>query len=181
MISTLKKVSEILRGSVQWAVYGGVAVAIHNGAFYRNHGDVDIIIEDNEAVIKEIFRLYNLDLHFFVRGRTPRKRAMTEINGVKIEFLFLTGQNPYQIDAPGGKTFRFQLIAKSIDNFLLPVVDLPSLLCIKLKHFASLENDPELNNSEALQNQLKNQLKDLEVLETTMYRLVPHQESSDGW
>lgn len=50
----LSQLSNKLSG-IEWAVFGGVAVAIHNGKLHRDFEDIDIIVEDKEEELKKTY------------------------------------------------------------------------------------------------------------------------------
>lgn len=142
---------------IEWAVFGGVAVAIHNGKLYRDFDDIDIIIENKEDQIKNNLKEYGLE----IKLRNGRKRGYLIVNGTKIELLFLV--NDKELDLADGK-FKFQNIKKiKFNNLGIPVVDLQSLYCAKLRHKESLEKE-----AQKMEKKLKNCNNDIEIIQNIL-------------
>lgn len=136
MTRALRIIDTRLRNDIRWAVFGGVGVAVHHGRFYRQHKDIDLIVEDHEYPLRHLF--YNDN--FFVYWRNGRKRAWAILADQLVEFLFLTGID--EIDAPGHRKFRFrEILFQRIHGLVLPVVDLGSLCCSKLRQFMAAKQD----------------------------------------
>ncbi len=131
----LNNLREKLNNHLKWAFFGGIAIAIYKGDFYRNFEDIDIIIEDKEAVIKNLYE--NID----IKQRNNRKRGYLKLSNVLIEFLFMTGEN--KIDLADGRFEYDNITKKDFDGLLLPVVDLHSLYRAKLRYKISLEAKKE--------------------------------------
>jgi len=159
MINTLKTINKILQNRIKWAIFGGVAIAIHKGHFYREYIDVDIIIEDNEKVVRALFNSQKLN----IRLKNRRKRGYTRINNYEIELMFMTGDN--KIDLADGE-FEFKSIEIiRINDLSLPVIDLQSLYQAKLRYSESLKIDSEIKTNLKKRVHLNNTLKDIDVIE----------------
>lgn len=152
---TLNKINEKLSNKILWAVFGGVAVGIHNGKLYRDFEDIDIIIENNDDELKKLIpNLENCD-------RGDRKKRCTKINNISVEFMLMVGQN--EIKLADGK-FKFQNIEKTkINNLEIPTIDLQSLYCAKLRHKESLEKE-----AQKMKNKLKNCNNDIEIIQSIL-------------
>ncbi len=148
---SLQIIANILSNNVKWAIFGGVAIAIHYGSLYRDFGDIDIIIEDNEKKLNQLIPgLINCD-------RKNRKKRCIKMNGVSVEFMLMTGQN--EIALADGK-FKFNSIEKiKFDNANILAVDLQSLYCAKLRHKKSLESELE-----KYKTKLDNCNKDIQII-----------------
>lgn len=150
---TLSQLKNKLSG-IEWAVFGGVAIAIHNGSLYRGFNDVDIVIENDKNKITNLLNGYKVCF----KTRNGRERGDLAVDKIKIELLFLTGKK--ELDLADGK-FKFNDIKRIKFNDLeIPVVDLQSLYCAKLRHKKSLEKE-----SEKYKNKLENCNKDIQILE----------------
>lgn len=146
---------EKLDHHLKWAFFGGVAIAIYKGDFYRKFEDIDIIIEDQEVLIRNLFE--NVD----IKQRNNRKRGYLKIDDTSIEFLFMTRKN--EIDLADGK-FKFDSVKDlKFDNSILPVVDLHSLYCAKLRHKNALEI-----KKEHYKNKLENTNDDIKIIQKLM-------------
>lgn len=134
----IKETCNSLADKIKWAYFGSVAVVAYNGVSHRDIDDIDIIIEDNEEKLAQLFTtLRNCD-------RNGRKKRCVKVNNIPIEFMLMTGKN--EIDLADGK-FKFQNIEKvKYNNLELPVIDLQSLYCAKLRHKESLRSKPEMKN-----------------------------------
>ncbi len=141
---------------MQWAIFGGVAVAVYNGDFFRKNGDVDIIIENDDEKINEIFQKVPHALKS--AGRSGRKKYSTIIDDYKVEFMIMVGKN--KINLANG-SFSFNSIEiKEFEGVFLPVIDLQSLYKAKLSHKESLKSEANPKHAKIL----KNTLKDIEVI-----------------
>lgn len=147
----IKYLAEKLNNQIKWAFFGGLAIAIHKNHFYRQFDDIDIITEDKEQIIKNIFPNIN------IRKRINRKRGYLKINGITVEFLFMTKEK--EIDLADG-IFNFHGIEElEFNNLKLPVIDLQSLYSAKLRHKSSLERE-----GEKCQNKLKSTIYDVKII-----------------
>jgi len=156
-IEILERLNNILDKRIQWAIFGGVAVAVYNGDFFRKNSDIDIIIENNDEKINEIFQKVPHALKS--AGRSGRKKYSTIIDDYKVEFMVMVGEN--KINLANG-SFNFNSIeTKEFEGIFLPVIDLHSLYKAKLSHKESLKSEANPEHAEML----KNTLKDIEVLE----------------
>lgn len=126
LLGALKEIKLKLDNHLTWALFGGVACAIHQGNFYRTNSDIDIIVEDNESALKNIFS----DLQ--QKNRQGRRRYNAIFNSIKIEFLVMEGPNKI-ILADGSYQFK-KVEQLNFFELLLPVVDLHSLLLAKQRH-----------------------------------------------
>ena len=145
----IKYLAEKLNNQIKWAFFGGLAIAIHKNDFYRQFEDIDIIIEDKEHIIKTIFP------NFKLKPRHNRKRGSLKINGISVDFLFMTKEK--EIDLADG-IFNFHGIEElKFINLKLPVIDLQSLYSAKLRHKISLKKDKN-------QNKLKTTISDIEII-----------------
>ncbi|MCX6737067.1 MAG: hypothetical protein NTW73_03230 [Candidatus Parcubacteria bacterium] len=155
MKKVLVKINGLLSGKLKWAIFGGVAVAIHDGNLYRDFNDVDIVIENDKNKIISLLNEYEVCF----KTRRGRERAYLTIGEIKIELLFLTDEN--ELDLADGK-FKFHNIERiKFNNLELPVIDLQSLYCAKLRHKQFLEKE----NVEEHKDKLKNTNIDLNILE----------------
>jgi len=144
----------LLADKLNWAVFGGVAAAIHNRSFYRIFDDIDIIIENDKNKIINLLSDYEVCF----KRRTRRERGYLTIDKVKIELLFLTDEK--ELDLADGK-FKFHNIERIKFNDLeIPVIDLQSLYCAKMRHKKSLEKE-----SERYKKKLENCNKDIQIIE----------------
>lgn len=152
MNEVLIKIYKLLDNKIKWAVFGSVAVAIHNGSLYRDFEDIDIITENNDEKLKKLMPdLKNCD-------RSGRKKRCIKIDNIPVEFMLMTGQN--EIDLADSK-FKFYNIEEiEFSNTKVPVIDLQSLYCAKLRHKRSLENELE-----KYKIKLENCNQDIQVIE----------------
>jgi len=155
MMDVLKEIQNKLDGKLKWAFFGGLAIAIHKKEFYRDFGDVDIIVEDNEEILRKCFK--NLQINC----RRGRKRGKIYLDSKEVELLFMVEKNKIQLaDGP----FIFREITKiKWRGVYFPVIDLESLWEAKLRHIKSLEKQPE-----KYKEKLKNALFDLKELKALL-------------
>ena len=148
---------QVFGEKIKWAVFGGVAIAIHNGSFYRDkgHEDVDIIIEDNEDLVRKLFKKIT------IKRKYGRKRGYTKVRGLNVDLLFMTNES--KIDLPDG-AFKFKSIQrKTLKGVLLPVIDLPSIFKAKLRHRKFLQNKLDIEKDPNKKSKLKRYLKNTKV------------------
>ena len=146
-----------LSDKIVWAVFGGVAIAIHNGSLYRDFDDVDIVIENDKNKITNLLNSYEVCF----KTRNSRERGSLTVDNVKIELLFLTGEK--ELDLADGK-FKFNDIERiKFEDLEIPVVDLQSLYCAKLRHKESLEKELE-----RYKIKLENCNKDIQIIKSLL-------------
>lgn len=138
IISALLITKEILGKHLKWCIFGGLAVAVHNKRCFRINNDIDIIIEDNTDTINQLFNSHGYQVDF--RNRKGRERAYTIIDGIKVELLFLSGENEIVL-ADGKYKFR-RIDNKKLNGHIFPVVDIQSIKEAKTRQKIYLENLP---------------------------------------
>lgn len=154
---TLLQLNDKLSDNIVWAVFGGVAVAIHNKNFYRECEDVDVIIENDKNKISSLLNSHKVCF----KTRNTRERGYFTIGNVKFDLLFLTGGK--KLDLADGP-FKFRDIEMiNFDTIKIPVIDLQSLYCAKLRHTKALKIEEE-----KYKNKLENCNKDIKIIENLL-------------
>lgn len=158
IIKTLKILKGKFSNSIGWVVFGSIAVAIHNGKFHREIDDIDLIIENDKQKITKLFR----GLKVCFKKRKNRERGYLKINDVNVELMFLSDSQ--EIDLADCK-FQFNRIErKEFSGIELPVIDLQSLYCVKLRHMKSLEHPGN--------KKLRNTKIDIKILASLMKKVL---------
>ena len=162
-IKILEKVDNILDKKIRWAIFVGIAVAVYNGSFFRENNDIDIIIENDNKKINEIFQKVPYPLK--PASRSGRNKYSTIIDGWKVEFMVMVGKN--KIDLANGSLNFDSIEINRFEGVSLPVIDLQSLYKAKLSHKESLESEANPKHIKML----KNTLKDIETIKKILNRL----------
>jgi len=106
-----------------WAIFGGVAVAVHYGSFIRNNSDIDIISQ-RELIrsngVSDVSRRGRVRYQFITKQKT------------KIDILVIEKQKTVVL-ADGDFTFN-QIITKEFGGISIPVIDYQSLVVAKERH-----------------------------------------------
>lgn len=158
----LLRLSKIFNQKIQWCVFGGVAVAIHNGNFFRRNGDIEIIINDIED-LSELKKCSNVNL--INKNKKGRIKYGCIMEGVKIEFLFFIGKNKIKL---ADDIFEFkEVVEKELNGIKIPVVDLPSLSEAKLRHKKSLHDNISRGLNE-YKKILVNTKKDIKIINSLL-------------
>lgn len=151
---TLEQLNNKLYDKIVWTIFGGVAVAVHKKDLYRDFDDVDVIVENDKNKITDLLSDYEVCFKT-VNGR---ERGYLTVDKVKIDLLFLTGEK--ELDLADG-IYKFHTIEMiDFNSIKLPVIDLQSLHCAKLRHKKALEIE-----SEKYKAKLENCNKDIKVIE----------------
>lgn len=172
MIATLNSLKGILK-DYPWAIFGSIAIMIHNNGEHRDlsSSDIDIIVEGDigkiRKKIEDDFKRNRIDL--LIRTRNGRWRGCAKINGMDIEMMFTVGEK--SIDLADGN-FKFNKIeTKTFKNEAYPVVDIQSLFNSKKRHLKSINKtlvaDP---TNVKMKKKRENIMEDIDVIDKILLK-----------
>ncbi|PIZ57946.1 hypothetical protein COY23_00940 [bacterium (Candidatus Torokbacteria) CG_4_10_14_0_2_um_filter_35_8] len=165
-VAALRKLNNVLHNEIRWGIFGGTAVAIHRGNFHRPLATLEVVIEDDREKLRKILR--EKDIELTIENKGGRLRGYTDIDHIKVEFIFQNDQNAIQLS--DGK-FEFENVEKKrFGRLYLPVIDVQSLYRAQVRQREHLSGDPQIEMSTKKQRSLRNILKDVRVLQRLIKR-----------
>ena len=156
-----KKINKIFDKKVIWAFFGGIAIAIHNGKYYRGHRNINIILSDQDNYVSSLFKKMK------VKTEGDTTFGYLKINGMPVELIFLKNINQITLADFSCETGKIE--NGKFHGIMLPVVSMATLRMFKENQKKSIENildkTGEAANIKQIQSLHEDVIEDLKMID----------------